>query len=130
MKRRLITIGLLASLFLTLSPATPTAAAGIPVFDAANYTQALIDHLKRLFEIAQRAVMIANQIQELDYWFHALLKMEQIPYREEILEFLEHQGELLKQFDALRGQYQALSHSLEDVNHEFDITFPGWLPSR
>ena len=43
-----------------------------------------------------------------------------------ILEFLQLQGELLKEFDELRGQYQALSHSLQDVTEEFDITFPGW----
>ncbi len=125
MKRRILASGLLACLLLTLSPA-PAPAAGIPVFDAANFSQALIDHIKRLFEIAQRAVMIANQIQELDYWFYAMLKMEEIPYREQILEFLQLQGELLKEFDGLKGQYQALSHSLQYVTQEFDITFPGW----
>jgi len=125
MHRRLLSLGLLASLLLTF-PTAPAPAAGIPVFDAANLTQALIDHLKRLFEIAQRAVMIANQIQELDYWFYTVLKLPEIPYRAEVLEFLVLQGELLKDFDQLKGQYQALSHSLEDVTHEFDITFPGW----
>ena len=125
MNRRFLSIGLLVILVITLS-AAPAPSAGIPVFDAANFAQALIDHIKRLFEIAQRAVMIANQIQELDYWFYTLLKMEEIPYREEVLEFLEIQGEFLKEFDTLKGQYQALSHSLEDVTHEFDITFPGW----
>ncbi len=125
MNRRIVSFGLLALLFMTLS-AAPAPSSGIPVFDAANFSQALIDYIKRLFEIAQRVVMIANQIQELDYWFHAMLKMQEIPYREEILEFLQLQGELLTEFDTLKGQYQALSHSLQDVTHEFDITFPGW----
>ncbi len=127
MKRRFLSLALLPCLFLTVFAAVPAPVdAAIPVFDAANFTRAVIDHIKRLFEIAQRAIMIANQIQELDYWFYAMLKMEEIPYREHILEFLHLQGELLAEFDILKDQYQALSHSLEDVTHEFDITFPGW----
>lgn len=126
--RRLLCLGLPACLLLTLAgaAAAPEASAALPVFDAANFRQAVIDHLKRLFEVAQRAVMIANQIQELDYWFYTLLSLEQIPYREGVLEFLQLQGELLREFEELKGQYQALSHALEDVTEEFDITFPGW----
>ena len=127
MSRRFLSCGLLPCLLLMLLAAFPApVAAQFAVFDAANYARAVIDHIKRLFEIAQKAIMIANQIQELDYWFHAMLKMEQIPYREHILEFLHLQGELLAEFDFLKDQYQALSHSLQDVTHEFDITFPGW----
>ena len=123
-RRRLQALALASALALATVPAPR--AFTIPVFDAANYAQAVADHIKRLFEIAQRAIMIAHQVQELDYWLTALLKMDELPYRIEILEFLELQAELLKEFDSLRGQYQALSHSLEDTAREFDITFPGW----
>ncbi|MCP3960781.1 MAG: hypothetical protein GY719_23295 [bacterium] len=126
MKRRLLSLSLVAFLGLSFVGPPPMSAAAIPVFDYSNLIQSILDYLKRLFEIAQRAIMIANQIQELDYWFYTVLKLEEIPYREEVLEFLEVQAELLKQFDSLQGQYQALSHSLENVTYEFDITFPGW----
>lgn len=113
MKRRLLTTGLLTCLLLTLSPLLPAPdSSAIAVFDAANYAQALIDYIKRLFEIAQRVVMIYNQIQELEYWFRAMLNLDLIPYREEVLELLELQRELLKQFDHLKGQYQAISSTL------------------
>ncbi len=127
MNPRFLCLSLLACLLLTLVGAlSAPVASAIPVFDAANFRQALLDHIKRLFEIAQRAIVIANQIQELDYWFAAMLKLEEIPYREDILELLELQRELLLQFDHAKGQYQAISHSLQEVGHEFDITFPGW----
>ncbi len=126
MKQRLVCLTVAACLLLTLLPAAPAPSSGVPVYDGANYAQALIDHLMRLFEIAQRVIEIANQLKELEFWFYAMLKLDEVPYREEILAFLEVQGELLKEFDDLKGQYQALSHSLEDTAHEFDITFPGW----
>ena len=126
MKRRLVCLGLLACLLAAQLPGPKPASAQIPVTDVAALVQAVIDYVKRLFEIAQRVVMIANQIQELDYWFRAMLKMSQIPYRSQVLEFLELQGELLLEFDALKGQYQAISQSLQDVTSEFDLTFPGW----
>lgn len=123
--KRLTCLCLLACLLITLLPAEP-AAAQLPVTDVAVLAQAVVDHVKRLFEIAQKVVMIANQVQELDYWFHAMLKMGQIPYRRGVLDFLVLQGDLLREYDDLRGQYQALSHSLQEVWREFDITFPGW----
>ena len=110
-----------------LAPWSPPArATGIPVIDVANLAQAVISFIKRLFEIAQRVVQIYNQVQMLEYWLYHTLKMEEIPYRVEILEFLELQGELMGEFDALQGQYQAISHSLEEATAEFDVTFPGW----
>ncbi len=126
MNRRLLAFGLLAFLLMTFWPAPPASSSGIPVIDAANLLQAVLDYIMRLFEIIQRATMIANQIQELDYWFEALLKLGQVPYRADVLQLLEIQRELLKEFDDLKGQYQAISHSLDDVAYEFDITFPGW----
>ena len=93
-RRRLQALALASALALATVPAPR--AFTIPVFDAANYAQAVADHIKRLFEIAQRAIMIAHQVQELDYWLTALLKMDELPYRIEILEFLELQAELLK----------------------------------
>ncbi len=126
-RKSLIAAVVLLSLLGTLMPASsPVRAAGIPVIDAANLAQAVIDFIKRLFEIAQRVVQIYNQVQMLDYWLYHTLKMEEIPYRVEILEFLELQGELMREFDALQGQYQAISHNLEEATAEFDITFPGW----
>lgn len=122
--RPLVACALALLIAVSAVPAPPARA--IPVFDAANYAQAVADHIKRIFEIAQRAIMIANQIQELDFWLVTLLKMEELPYRIEILEFLELQAELLNEFDDLRGQYQAISHSLRNVTREFDLTFPGW----
>ncbi len=127
MNRHFLCLSLLACLLLTLVGTLPApVASAIPVFDAANFAQSVADHIKRLFEIAQRAIIIANQILELDYWFAAMLKLEVIPYREEILELLENQRALLLHFDRAKGQYQAISHSLLEIGHEFDITFPGW----
>ncbi len=124
--KRIAALALVAALVLSISVATPERAEAIPVFDAAAFVQAVIDHAKRLFEIVQRGIQIANQVLELEYWFNKALRLESIPYREELLEFLELQAELLRQFDEVKGQYQGLSHSLEDVTREFDLTFPGW----
>lgn len=97
----------------------------VPVIDAANLAQSILDHLKRLFEILQRATQIVQGIKNLENWLLALSDLEEIPYRGSIIPFLQGLGELLTEFERVRGQYQALSYALVRARDEFDLTFPG-----
>ena len=98
----------------------------VPVIDVANLSQAVTDHLKRLFEILQRATLIVQGVQNLENWYLSLLDLPEIPYRDSIIDMLNGIGELMRQFEAVEGQYQALTYALEHARPEFDLTFPGW----
>ncbi len=108
----------------------PPATNAIPVFDAANLAAQVDHYVQRLVEIAQRANQLINQLLELASWEAALEKLTHLPYRngnlDGIFRFFHEQHVLLRRWEQLEGQRQALAYTLDNVEREFDTTFPGW----
>ena len=99
---------------------------GIPVIDSANLLQNIRHYIERLYEIYQKAVIIVQNYTELAYWLDTLTNLEDYPFRPSINEFLHTVYGTMRDFQVLRGEYQALTYAIDEVQREFDITLPGW----
>lgn len=105
--------------------------AGIAVYDAVNHVQAIADFLKRVFEIWQRAQELANQATMIYHQARNLVKLDEIPFREElhIAEFLQNQG---LEMSEPRGDedFPGIAYSAENIELEIFETWRGFRPIR
>jgi P-type conjugative transfer protein TrbJ len=115
--------GLVAALVLAGAlAAPPPAAALVPVID---YTHILVNeywhyvhYVQFALEIYQHYQQIANQVRQIDYQLQALRKLSNPNWREVY--------DLLANLDWIMRQGQALAYSYQDIDAQFQQTYPGW----
>jgi P-type conjugative transfer protein TrbJ len=125
-KRVAAVVAVLSVLSLTVVVAPAPVEAQFAVIDAANLVQQLLHYLQRLYEIIQKAAQLVAMVRELEYWYQMLEDLPHSPYRDTILGVLDGIDELMRTYQAGRGQVQALSYAVEEVEAEFDATFAAW----
>ena len=119
MKRfpRMLTFAALSALSIGGTLALPAApAAAIPVFDATNYTQ-------NILQAARALEQINNQIQSLQ---NEAAMLQNMARNLERLDFpqLQQMTSALQQIDRLMGQAQAIDFKVDQLDQQFKKLFP------
>lgn len=119
MKRFPRTLALVAICALSIGGpfAVPTAsAAGIPVFDATNYTQNLLQAARALGQINNQIKSLQNEAVMLQ---NMARNLERIDFPQ-----LQQMTSALQQIDRLMGEAQAIDFKLDQFDQQFRKLFP------
>jgi P-type conjugative transfer protein TrbJ len=122
MRRLLTTTTLVLSLSVP-SVSGPAGATGIPVFDAAGFSQSLITATNAVTQVANQARQIQNQISMIRNQVQSLQTLGSA-------RFGALAGNLViqaAQVQALLNQVQGIGYSLNGIDRQFGALFPGDL---
>lgn len=95
-------------------------ATGIPVFDAGNFSQAMITATNAIKQVTNQVLMIQNQVQSIQYQLQSLKTLGQGRFTE-LAANLDNQ---LGQLDAMMQTVNGMSYRLNAVQGQFQQLFP------
>ena len=110
------------AILLTLTLAFPASAPAVvvPVFDAANFAENLLQVSKSIVQIGNQITQIQHQVSQLETMYRNLERFEDPSWRD-LSEHLVYLNEL-----TLQGA--ALSYAKEDLFELFSLHLPGFIP--
>jgi P-type conjugative transfer protein TrbJ len=95
-------------------------ATGIPVFDAGNFSQAMITATNAVKQVTNQVAMIQNQVQSIQYQVQSLRTLGQGRFTE-VAANLDNQ---LGQLDSMLQTVHGVSYRLNAVQGQFQQLFP------
>jgi P-type conjugative transfer protein TrbJ len=95
----------------------PSPAAAIPVFDATNYTQNILQAARALEQINNQIQSLQNEATMLQ---NMARNLERIDFPQ-----LQRIGSSLKQVDQLMGEAQGIGFKVNELDQRFRTMFPG-----
>src|SRR5688572_26136086 len=95
----------------------PAPAAAIPVFDAANYAQNLLQAARALEQINHQVQSLQNEAAMLQ---NMARNLERIDFPQ-----LQRISSSLKQIDRLMGEAQGIGFKVDELEQRFRTMFPG-----